>query len=349
MKKISAVLLAALCLLVTTNRASATPESRSAVLFLLIEPGARAIAMGESYVAIADDATASYFNPAALAGQTKRKINFTHTKWLPGLADDLSYEFLAYSTPVEGWGNIGLNVSLLNLGEQMRTDERGNAQGNFRSYDVALSAAYGAEIGDNSSAGIGLKFIRSNLADQGAGIERGKGVGNSFAADLGLMWRATSHVTIGAALRNLGPKIAYIDASQADPLPQHIVVGMAYEVMDTQYHDVLLSMDIYKPLIADGSFVSNLFKAWADDPLGDEFKEMDLHVGGEYKYGLSAHQDDAFFALRAGYSMDRDGELNTPTFGIGLKYNRFQIDVAYLTGEDTPMQDNTRFSLNLIF
>ena len=53
--------------------------------------------------------------------------------------------------------------------------------------------------------------------------------------------------------------------------------------------------------------------------------------------------------MRAGYSWDSDGELKTPTFGVGLKYNRFQVDVAYITGEDTPMQDNTRFSLNLIF
>ena len=156
-------------------------------------------------------------------------------------------------------------------------------------------------------------------------------------------------ISFGAALRNLGPKIAYIDASQADPLPQHIVLGTAYELMDTQYHDVLLSFDLYKPLIADGSFLGNLVKAWADEGMGDELREMDLHVGGEYKYGLSARQDEAFFALRAGYSWDSDGELKTPTFGVGLKYNRFQVDVAYITGEDTPMQDNTRFSLNLIF
>ena len=349
MRKLTTLILMALCLGLLPDRAQATPESRAAVLFLLIEPGARAIGMGETYVAIADDATASYFNPAALAGQSRKKVNFTHSKWLPGLADDLSYEFLAYSTPVEGWGNIGVNVALLNLGEQIRTDERGNTQGTFRSYDMALSAAYGADIGDNMSAGIGLKFIRSNLADQGAGIERGKGVGNSFAADIGLLWKMTPEISFGAALRNLGPKIAYIDASQADPLPQHIVLGTAYELMDTQYHDVLLSFDLYKPLIADGSFLGNLVKAWADEGMGDELREMDLHVGGEYKYGLSARQDEAFFALRAGYSWDSDGELKTPTFGVGLKYNRFQVDVAYITGEDTPMQDNTRFSLNLIF
>ncbi|MDP6019330.1 MAG: PorV/PorQ family protein, partial [Candidatus Latescibacteria bacterium] len=187
---------AAACLAGPIEPVSATPESRAAVLFLLIEPGARASGMGESYVAIADDATASYFNPAALAGQTDRKLNFTHQKWLPGLADDLSYEFLAYSQPVEGWGNIGINGSLLNLGEQTRTGERGEVLGSFSSYDLALSGAYGADVSGNLSAGIGLKFIRSNLADQGAGIERGKGVGNSFAADLGLLWRMTPTLSL---------------------------------------------------------------------------------------------------------------------------------------------------------
>jgi hypothetical protein len=344
MKKLCTFLCAGLVVMSTTS-AFATPESRSAVLFLLIEPGARGIAMGESYVAIADDATASYFNPAALSGQQGKKLNFTHMKWLPGLADDLSYEFLGYAQPIEGWGNFGVNMALLNLGEQLRTDERGNAQGTFRSYDVAVSGAYGAEIGQNMSAGIGLKFIRSNLADQGAGIERGKGVGNSFAADLGYLWRLKPTLTFGAALRNLGPKIAYIDASQADPLPQHIVVGLAYEALDSEFNDLLFSLDIYKPLIADGTFLSNLFKAWADESLGDEFKEIDIHIGAEYRYG----QEDAFFAMRGGRSMDDDGDLNLWTAGIGLRYNIFQLDVAYIIGDGTPVDDNTRFSLNLIF
>ena len=63
--------------------------------------------------------------------------------------------------------------------------ERGEILGSFSSYDLALSGAYGADISGNLSAGIGLKFIRSNLADQGAGIERGKGLGQ-FA---GKAWR----------------------------------------------------------------------------------------------------------------------------------------------------------------
>jgi hypothetical protein len=349
MKKSFFLLLAGFCLGAGAAPAAATPESRAAVLFLLVEPGARAQAMGESYVAIADDATASYFNPAALSGQTRRKLNLTHMPWLPGLADDINYEFLAYSQPVTGWGNVGMNIALLDYGEQQRTDERGVNQGTFRSYDVALTGAYGAEIGRNLSAGIGLKFIRSNLAAQGAGKEKGKGIGNSFAADLGLLWKLYPRFTLAATLRNLGPKIAYIDASQADPLPQHFILGMAYQVLDTQYHDMLVSMDIYKPLIADGSFLVNLGKAWADESMRNEIEEMDLHLGGEYRYGLSPRKEEAFFAMRGGYSLDHDGEVTLKTAGIGLKYNLFQVDVAYIFGSDNPHDNSTRYSMNLSF
>ena len=350
MKKLFSLLLLGVCGLAAVKPASATTESQAAVLLLLIEPSARAIAMGETYVAIADDATASYFNPAALSGQTNKSLNFTHSKWLPELATDMSYEFVAYSQPVEGWGNIGLNIALLDLGQQEQRSEAGDDLGTFSSYDVAISAAYGTDIADNISAGIGLKYIRSSLAPGiGTAEERGEGVGSSFAADLGYLWHISPTMTFGAALRNMGPKIAYIDASQADPLPQHIVAGFAYKALDSEYNDVLLSVDLYKPLIADGSFAANLVKAWADESMSQEFEEMDIHIGGEYKYGLSARQDESFLAMRGGRSMDRDGELNLWTVGVGLKYNMFQVDVAYIIGEDTAHNNNTRFSLNLMF
>ena len=185
MRKLTTLLLAGLCAGALPDEVQATPESRSAPLVLLIAPGSRAIAMGNSYVAMADDATASYFNPAALAGQSKKKIHLSHTAWLPKLADDLSYEFLAYSQPVEGWGNIGFNITFFNLGGQTRTNERGDIIGKFNSYDMALSAAYGAQIGANISAGIGLKFIYSHLAEVGAGKEKGEGHGQQFCRGSG--------------------------------------------------------------------------------------------------------------------------------------------------------------------
>jgi hypothetical protein len=76
---------------------------------------------------------------------------------------------------------------------------------------------------------------------------------------------------------------------------------------------------------------------------------MDLHVGGEYRYGLSARKEETFLALRGGYSYDSDGELKLWTGGMGLRYNLIQIDAAYIFGKDTPHDESIRYSMNLAF
>jgi hypothetical protein len=76
---------------------------------------------------------------------------------------------------------------------------------------------------------------------------------------------------------------------------------------------------------------------------------MDLHVGSEYRYGLSAEKDQSFFALRGGYSLDHDGDLALWTAGVGLKYSMVEIDLAYIFGNDTPHDDSQRYSMNLVF
>ncbi len=325
----------------TSTRARATTESRAAVLFLLIEPGIRASGLGGAYVAIADDATATYFNPAGLAGQSSRSFRYTHTKWLPKLADDLFYEYVAYSQPIEGVGNIGANVTFLTYGEQIHTDEFGTELGTFSSYDLAISGSYGTYLSEQHALGVTIKWIHSRLAPFGAGAERGKGIGNSFGVDVGWLWREPlSGLTLGATLRNVGPKISYIDARQADPLPQHLVVGGAYKALDTEYNDILVALDVYKPLINDDRSLMSLVTSLRDEE--DEFKEMDFHIGAEYAYAN-------ILALRTGYFYDDDGERKTPTFGAGLHINPFTVDIAYIVGEKTPLQDTIRFSLAVDF
>ena len=48
--------------------------SEAGVLFLRIASGARAAGMGEAFVAVADDATATHWNPAGLASIGKTEI-----------------------------------------------------------------------------------------------------------------------------------------------------------------------------------------------------------------------------------------------------------------------------------
>ena len=48
--------------------------------FLKIGPSARAVAMGESFIALANDASAMYYNPAGLTQLTDRETIFSLTR-----------------------------------------------------------------------------------------------------------------------------------------------------------------------------------------------------------------------------------------------------------------------------
>ncbi len=323
-----------------TPISQATNESQSAVLPLLIEPGAKQAGMGEAYSAIADDATAGYYNPAGLAFQDRNRKNlqFMHQNWLPSLADDLYYEYLGYSQYAEGWGNFSFNIVYFNMGEQNRTSEHSpDILGTFHSFDVYVSGSYGATMTENVSLGITLKGIYSKLADKGQGLEQGKGIGTSFALDFGTLYKTPVRgLRLSAVIHNLGPKISYIDVTQADPLPLNMVFGAAYIPIESEFNKVTFVMDIYKPLVRrQGTPIEALYKGWYDEK--DEFKQMDFKIGTEYIY-------NNFMALRAGYTYDDDGDLKSPTFGVGIIYDRINFDVAYYAVTDNPMQDSIRLS-----
>jgi len=332
----------ALSVLLGASPSHATNESQAAALFLLIEPGAWVGAMGGSFVTLSQDVLCTYYNPAGLAGQRDRQLTFMHTNWLPALVSDMYYEYFGYSQYLKGWGNVGVAFTFFDMGKQIYTTEYGTEQGTFHSYDAALSFSYGTYMSRRLALGVTLKFVYSHLAETGAGHERGKGIGSSVAVDLGLLYHTSvSGLRVGVALRNVGPKISYIDVAQADPLPTHFTVGASWKVLDTEYNDVVLVLDLYKPLVRrESSRLEALLSAWTDEGLKEELEQVDLHLGVEYTYS-------SFLALRAGYSYDKDGELKTPTFGFGLKYNWIQMDYAYLPARNTALEDNQRFSVTL--
>ena len=157
-----------LLLIMKISVLNANPGEASAV-FLLISPGASSVGTGEAQVAKANDAYATYYNPAGLAFQRGQEYAGMHVNWLPGLADDINYEFIAFKKNIPWFGTVGGNVTFLNLGEQAQTDEVGELLGKFRSYMAAATASYAAKINRKSSWGMNFKVIHQNLAPQGTG------------------------------------------------------------------------------------------------------------------------------------------------------------------------------------
>ncbi len=256
----------------------------------------------------------------------KKEITFMHANWLPELAEDLYYEYLSYVQHMEGWGTVGTNLTFLSLGKNVRTDETGAIKGTFDSYEMAFAFSYGTKLNPSLSTGLSAKIIYSHLTDQGAGMERGKGSGSSFALDMGLLYHI-KRFSWGIALTNLGPNIAYIDLNQSDPLPRNLAVGFAFRIVDTPFNRLTAIFEVNKELVG------------LDDPMSEEFKEAIENVGIEYWYGT-------YVALRAGYVYDEMGDVKNPTFGAGLQYGRFRFDFAYIPSSKTSALANTmRFSM----
>ena len=126
-------------------------------IFLLISPGAGPQGAGEAQVAKVNDAYASYYNPSGLAFLKGREAVGMHVQWLPNLADDLYYEFLAYRHYIEGLGSVGGHIIYLNLGEQIGMDALGNPTSNWMSFMGAASLSFGTKLSESSSIGFNAK------------------------------------------------------------------------------------------------------------------------------------------------------------------------------------------------
>ncbi|MGD9897959.1 MAG: type IX secretion system outer membrane channel protein PorV [Calditrichaceae bacterium] len=340
-------------------------QGEAAVPFLQINPGARNGGLGEAGVALAEDATAVYWNPAGLAFQydnpevdTKGEISLMHAKWLPQFNfSDLFYDYLAWRYYIEDIGMIGGSITYLNLGENVWTDEAGNELGTFDSYEYAVTLSYATKLKSNLGIGVNAKIIQSNLSDVQVGSENQDGKATAFAVDLGVLWTPgyaifDNRLRLGANLSNFGPKVSYIDKDQADPLPTNLRLGLAYKIYDDEFNRINFVYDLNRLLVvkhkdgtSDNVFEAAFYSSWVEGDLSDRLKRFTHSVGLEYWYGN-------LIALRAGYFYEDPnyGDRNYLTFGGGLQYNIFGIDFSYVSaGEEDPLSDTMRFSLAVQF
>ena len=228
-------------------------QSEAGAVFLLISPGARAGGMGEAQVAVANDVYASYWNPAGLAFLQGSELALMHVNWLPNLADDLYYEFLAFRKHFPYLGTLGGHVIYLNLGEQIRMGETPDDYlGKFTSYMMAATISYSALLSKNSSLGINAKISYQHLVELGAGNEQGKGTSTDFGFDIGYLRKEflNPNLNLGLTMTNIGPKVSFIDPAQADPQPTNLTLGFNYAIVNSEYNKLNIVYDVDKLLVS---------------------------------------------------------------------------------------------------
>ena len=299
---------------------------------LYIQPGARPAGMGDCFVAIADDATACYWNPAGLAYMRGDK-NFTlmHSELVPDWGD-VYYEYASFGWKVSGLGTLGFSVTYLTYGEQTATEETpdgGIVKGTFTSYEFIPSVAYGTTIGEDLALGLNLKFVYVDLAPREFALDDTEGTGVTFAGDIGMLYRVNGgRLTIGGAVQHIGPKIGFSDEPQKDNLPRNLKVGAAYRLIDDEMNLFLLTGEYNKSLV--------IYEDFFDQSTG-----VILNVGAEYRYY-------DLLSLRAGYVYDKDGDVKDLAYGFGVQYKDWAFDWASIPQAEG-LTRPFRFSLSAFF
>jgi hypothetical protein len=181
--------------------------------FLKLGIGARPMAMGGAYVAIADDPTAVSWNPAGLAGLNGTRVIAAHDEWI----QDFREEYAGVSTQL-GKGAIGFGFTGFYSDQFEARDETGQLIGSFGFNDVSLAGSYGMRIAKGLDAGITGSYVNEMIDQENA---------STFAVNLGVLYAVKeTGLTLGGAVQNLGSSATFI--SESVSLPTTWSLGAAY-------------------------------------------------------------------------------------------------------------------------
>jgi len=362
------------------------------VPFLLISPDSRAGAMGDIGAATSADVNSQAYNPAKYAfSDNTFGFSVSYSPWLRKLVSDINLAYLSAYYKMTDMDAIGFSLRYFSLGEITFTDENGQVISNQNPNEFAIDFTYSRKLIDELSIAITPRFIYSNLtAGQFVGGQETK-AGLAGAADLSLFYEQpfktksleSSILRAGLCISNMGNKISYTSALHRDFLPANLKLGVGYEMGFDEYNKLAITGEINKllvpsnpiyatdslghivydysdpnnptPVIAYGrnndvSVPQGIFQSFADAPRGfkEEMAEINWALGLEYSYR------DLFF-FRTGYFHEskHKGGRQYLTFGAGIKYSIFNIDISYLFATNgsgsNPLANTLRFTLTFDF
>ena len=338
--------------------------SEAALLFLLVQPSPRANAMaGASVASTYHGPISNMLNPAHIgfvAADHRFDVEVfpSRTAWLPGFGIDDMY--LRAGSVAVGWQSgsekrhpfsIGIGYSRLffNYGTQTITDETGpdplgffDSNENAHILTIGVAFDYFVKLG----FGVNYKYIRSNLAPVGAGLNPGAGRATAHSVDIGLLaqlpvlrtfarakplrlgaFTPSLVASLGIVRANYGNAVSYLDAAQSDPQPRTARTGVglsggllyeneagamrvfAFELL-AEAEDLLVDR---KP---DGSFSYDTFSEinpFDNLLLGNSNDQVVTKRGWEVSFG-------DVFSFAGGSYEDVGGKVSYDTQGFGIGF-----------------------------
>ncbi len=149
--------------------------------FLLMDLGARGIAMGGAFSAVTNDASSVYWNPAGLARVSRFSATFMYSRHV----EDISSHAASLAQRVSDTSVLAAGLRYRDIGSIDHTDDAGNTLGTFHPRDYVAELSWGQSVFDLSDSevevnlGATARWLHSDYLLQA----------DAFATDFGLQSR----------------------------------------------------------------------------------------------------------------------------------------------------------------
>lgn len=306
--------------------------------FLKIGVGSQAAAIGDAYVAMANDVSSLYWNPGGLGNIKSVEFLFQSNAWIAGS----SLNYFGAAVPIGNVGVFGASVYRFASGDiEETTLSQPDGTGRIvTASDIAIGASYARQMTGRFSAGVTLKYVGERLSRE---------TSNSFAIDIGSLFITNffNDMRIGISLSNLGSRMLL---SGPDMIVSH---DLAADIPTNKYADASLATQewdlplifrfgVATDVINTGS--TRLTTAAAINDSRDY--ELRYNLGAEFAQNLLGDQE---VSLRAGYKGNYDED--SITFGGGLRMNfaQYKLSIDYAYSSTGRLGNAERYSLGIIF
>ncbi|PIV81874.1 hypothetical protein COW53_02025 [bacterium CG17_big_fil_post_rev_8_21_14_2_50_64_8] len=319
---------AVLALLVVTLGSGSARATKYAGAFMENGGGARALAMGGAFTAVADDPSTTFWNPAGLSGMDRGGIMVMHSE---RFGDLINRDFAVFAQPVSwsllGGTGAGFGISVIRLGvedipftehlqEQLDTNGDGVVDdGELRGLldlqdqirfktdeELALLLSYGENLG-RWRVGGSVKFIRQSVGDYSS-----LGIGADIALLRPAVWR---RLDFGVKFQDLTTTYLSWSTGRNEQISPAVVPGLAWRQPLPRW-----DMD----LTLAGSMETRFENRGVADQFSSGTLSANAHLGMEVGFSRKVY-------LRTGF--DSGWGAGDLTAGAGFRLDPLTVDYAY--------------------
>jgi hypothetical protein len=267
--------------------------------FLRNDAGARAAALGGSFLSASDDPNVIFYNPANLTTLTTKRLSIGFFKQLL----DINSGYASFGMEVQDFGFVGAGIIYTNYGDFPRRGEEMQDLGTFSAGEFAMSIGYAGKYNPDLSYGTNLKIIYSSIAEY-----------SSYAAaiDLGVNYIIMpGRLVGGASILNLGTQIDPY-ASTREELPFDCKIGVA---IYPEHLPASILIDLHKLNESQDNFI-NHFKQFS---VGVEFTAS---PNVQFRFGYNNEH-------RQEWRMNNSAGMAGFSIGGGFMTDVYVVDYAY--------------------